>query len=464
MLAELRRSQADRVVLVTNPHYVDRQAYEQENKALFDGIDFVRQNGYEPVVWLGGTIGHGGPLAHQVGDDVARPSFTLFTTTRGEQYFNTFCPMDRQFTEFICRWVQDLIKGGVRTLLLDDDFRLCNPCGDFGCCCHLHMAEYEKRLGEKVAREEIRDKVFTGPASRYRKVWRQMTGDTLENFAKDIRQAADAVDPTVRIGLCASPAGWDWDGTDALTLAKLLAGDTRPLLRLMAASYWAKMTEYRLGEVISYERLQAHWCSGEDVELLTEGDTYPRDRHRIPAAFLEGFDMALCADGQADGILKYMQLYVSSPRQERGYIDAHLRHEPDYAFLDTHFASKRAVGIQVIEPMHTIDKATLPKDFWPSWVPVSLKFLCENGIPHTFESGEYPALVFGEAARSADLSCLKNGAVLDMAAAELLMRRGVDVGITAMSDGNGAFWEYFVKDDDYIPQQGSVELKKLTLR
>lgn len=465
VLSELSRSGADRVVLVTDSHYFAENAYRKEIDMLRDNIEFMRQNGYEPLVWLGSTIGHGGVLAHLAGECPNGQDFTRFTTIDGETFEDSFCPMDQSFALRICQWIQDLVKIGVRELLLDDDFRLsCRGLGVFGCCCPLHMAEYQKRLGEPITREQIREKVFTGFPGKHRKIWRDMTGETLESFARKIRSAVDEIDKTVRVGICTSPAGWDWDGTDVLTLSKLLAGNTRPLLRLTSAPYWAKLTDNRLGEVISYERLQGFWCRGKEGDILSEGDTYPRDRHRVPAAYLEGFDMVLCADGQIGGILKYMELYVSSPRQERGYIDAHIHHAPAYCFLDKYFSKLPATGVQVFEPMHTISDANLCENFAPSWISASLKFLCDNSIPHTFDEGEYPIMLFGESAGAVPLQQLKNGAILDIVAAGLLMERGVDVGITHVDDCDSPFMEYFIRDDDFIPFQGTAVLKRVTLQ
>ena len=460
VLNELRRSGADRVVLVASHHFFAEPDYGTELENVRDAIAFMKGNGYEPVIWLGSTIGHGGALSHDVNSGIKLPGFTRFVTSEGQSFEDTFCPLDPDFADLVCKWVKDLISLGAKTLLLDDDFRLSCRGAGFGCLCVRHMAEFQKRINEPVTREELVKKIYSGAPNRYRRVFRRLTGETLENFARQIRAAADELDPSVRIGLCVTPSGWDLDGTDGITLARLLAGTTRPLLRLSGAPYWAKIGSDRLGEVISYERLQAHWCRGTDIELLTEGDSYPRDRHRVPAAYLEGFDMALSADGQ-NGILKYMQLYVSSPRQERGYIDFHLRNRPVYEFIDRWFSDKQTVGVTVYEPMHKLENACFKNGFAPSWIPAPLKFANACGIPVSFEKGLYPVLVFGEAARSLPEEALENGAVLDADAAVILTERGVDVGIKSVKPAPQSAMEYFPDDDDYMPLQGNAELYEI---
>lgn len=48
--------------------------------------------------------------------------------------------------------------------MLDDDYRLCVRPNGNGCCCEYHMKEYEKRVGRKIDRSELKALVFGGSA------------------------------------------------------------------------------------------------------------------------------------------------------------------------------------------------------------------------------------------------------------------------------------------------------------
>ena len=76
--------------------------------------------------------------------------------------------------------------------------------------------------------------------------------------------------------------------------------------------------------------MESAWCDDENIEIMSEGDVYPRPRHRCPSSYLEGFDTAIRAAEATTGILKYTLSYTSAPEYENGYVDAHVRNKPIY--------------------------------------------------------------------------------------------------------------------------------------
>ena len=93
------------------------------------------------------------------------------------------------------------------------------------------MAEYRRRVGENLARADMEKCIFTGGTNKYRDAWLDMGHDALLGLAGKIRARVDAVDPAVRVGVCAVMSTWDTDGVNAIELTKTLAGNTRPFLR-----------------------------------------------------------------------------------------------------------------------------------------------------------------------------------------------------------------------------------------
>ena len=102
------------------------------------------------------------------------------------------------------------------------------------------MARIRELCGEDVKREDLKQLVFGQKANRYRHAWLTAQRESLELLAADIRRAVDRVAPTVRVGLCTAHALYGVDGTDPVVLAKLLAGNTKPFLRLHGAPYWSR--------------------------------------------------------------------------------------------------------------------------------------------------------------------------------------------------------------------------------
>ena len=320
------------------------------------------------------------------------------------------------------------------------------------------MAKYRRRVGENLARADMEKRIFTGGPNKYREAWLDMGHDALLGLAGKIRARVDAVDPAVRVGVCAVMSTWDTDGVNAIELTKTLAGNTRPFLRTIGAPYWQAQNALanRLARVIELARIQRRWCEGEGVELFSEGDVYPRPRYCTPASFLEAYDMALRADGGLDGILKYMLDYTASPRYERGYVDRMVKNAPAYAWIGAHMAKGEAEGADVFCRYEKLRAAELPPDMTAKeaesayFFPAAQRLLCDCGVPMAY-GGRGAHVVFGENGRYVPLEWAKDGMALDAPAARLLMARGVDVGLESIgpaAPAQGA--EYYPAEDEYV--------------
>lgn len=275
-------------------------------------------------------------------------------------------------------------------------------------------------------------------------------------FAKEMREYVDKVNPNTRLGLCACMSTWDNDGVDAATLSRILAGKTKPFLRLIGAPYWADNKSWgnRLQNVIELERMERSWCD-EGIEIIAEGDTYPRPRHTTPASYLELFDIAMRADGTTDGILKYIEDYFSSPEYEQGYVKAHIRNKKIYENVEKIFCGKSACGIRVYEKMNKIADAVIPKDVEGKcdvenmFFSISARMLSDNSIPSTYEGTGVCGIAFGENASMLTEDELKKGVIIDAEASRVLMRNGIDTGIVKYGERTLIKEEYFIDYDEY---------------
>ncbi|WP_294361053.1 hypothetical protein, partial [uncultured Clostridium sp.] len=136
---------------------------------------------------------------------------------------------------------QDIPKDGIvkskvfEDLMFDDDMTYGYHDFGFGCACENHMKYTCELLGEDISREELKQRVLCGGASKYRTAWQKSKGHYLELFAKDMRKAVDSVNPNIRLGACACMPNWGFDGLDFATLANVFAGNTKPYMRLTGA-------------------------------------------------------------------------------------------------------------------------------------------------------------------------------------------------------------------------------------
>jgi len=450
-LHELRRTRSERVFLIA-PDIFNQENLSAKMPRLSACLDFFAQAGLETGVWIGQTIGHGGGFGKVV------DRFAPIINLQGNPE-NAICPLNEAFKRTVCDGVCEIARAGARTILIDDDFRMGERSVSVGCFCEAHLDAFRARTGLQATREEVAAKAFTGPPSRFRDDWLAVTGDSLAQLAREMREAVDSVDPAIRLGLCACTSTWDIDGVSAVELSRIMAGTTRPLLRLIGAPYAAGHGQ-RLAPIIEIERLQRSWIEG-DIEVISEGDTYPRPRHHTPAAWLEGFDTALRADGRMDGILKYMFDYVSSFDYETKYADLAERNQPLYAEIERIFSGRAAVGVNVVRKMKTLHAADLPTpvntgllyaNFFQS---SAIRFLTDNAIPIAYGDANGPAVVFGFDATNLDRTSLRHGAILDAVAARLLSSAGIDVGLQELVKAVEVRREVYPADRETVQTQGS---------
>lgn len=458
-LTQLKRFNAERVLLALDTYELDEKRRGEAMERLSDNCRFFKENGFEVGAWI---------WTFWVKNNT---QFTNMRTINGSEINSFMCPTDDSFVAFSTDYIREIATCGVDIIQFDDDFRYGFHGESPACLCDRHIAEINRLTGDDLSREEIREHIVSGGKNKWRDAWLKVNGDAFRRFALAVREAVDEVDPTIRVGTCACISSWDVDGTDALELSRILAGGTKPFVRLIGAPYWSvnKFLGNMLQDVVELERLESSWTRAEGVEIIAEGDVYPRPRTCCPASFLELFDTAIRASGCTDGILKYGIDYISDADYETGYADRHERNKATYEEIDRIFGDKVSCGVRVFEPMKKVADAVIPTrvndkiDFHDLFFPKVSRTLAYNTIPTTYEGDGVCGAVFDEGARSLPLEAMKNGLIIDIAAAEILTQRGVDVGLESIGKRVSAGEEYFVNSSNRISTFG-VGVYEVTLR
>ncbi len=428
-LEQLRAAKADRVFLCVVKFCQTDAEKEEFVATLRENIQYFEQNGLEAGVWIGTTIGHGVPLAGADNKDFF-PSSVRIVNLNGEALPDTRCPLYPEVRGALAAHAALVARSGVKTILLDDDFRMSH--GSVRCCaCEMHMKRISELCdGEKLTREELDRLVFHSPVNKYRHAWVKSQGEGLRNLAQAMRDAVDSVDKNVRIGLCSTYAVWDADGCDALELGRILAGEgNEPLVRLCSAPYTVQYSSKRLSTVFEAARMLASLAKGFEGELMSEDDSYPRPRYNVPASYIELFDAVMRADGGHNGVLKYMVDYTSSPTYETGYFEHHVANLPLMEELDSMFADKVACGVRCIDRANLTACADYTLSEYTATFPPAAHLMGLHSIPTTFDDEGICNAVFGENARELPLDTLSSGVILDAISAIILQKRGVDVGL-----------------------------------
>ncbi len=181
-------------------------------------------------------------------------------------------------------------------------------------------------------------------------------------------------------------------------------------------------------------------------------------------------------------IMRKLSVPVSVQRITRENIDAHIE-----SFKDCKVSRVFLVGFEAVKVkdnyastheeevrfiVNELKKAGLEVGFWFSSLghgaallhdenaAASSLLLSKNSIPTCFEGSDLPLYIMGENAKYVDLDQLSRGAILDIKAAEILKKRGVDTGFIS-EEALSADGEYFIKDDDTIRNLWNVALRKI---
>ena len=399
-------------------------------------FEYFKENGFDCGAWIQ-TIGL--PYALSKEDTEKAKHFTKIIGLMQDNInegINQFCVLDRNFVEYCKETVKICIDAGYKMIMLDDD--LCISLRNAGCACEKHLKLFYDNLGYEISNKEIYDNLTKGKPNKIRSAWMKTIGDTLKDFCKELRDFVDSIDPEIRMGFCSGYTSWDEEGADAIELTKILAGNTRPFMRLTGAPYWIVWQDRFCGQnfqsVIEYVREQVAWCKekGADIELFDENDSYPRPRHTVPAAYMEIYDHALRFSTDT-GSFKYMYDYTSAYDYEKGYIRAHNKNKKIRQFISDKKGTEDE-GIIIFDVQRKLEHITLPEDgnyyhFSTEVFRNAQRFITKQAMPVKYIGTDNTVAVFGEVARFFEPEKYNKGIILDLPAALILKEKGYDVGL-----------------------------------
>lgn len=453
VLKYLRDFDARRVFLAISSYILDKNKREETMEELKKQTGFFKSHGYEVGCWL---------WTFMVKDN---KSFIPMTFPDGSTDPAEVCPSDPGFVSFAADFIAGIAKTGVDLIMFDDDYRYGFFSGNMACTCANHRA-YMEKLIKKPLPENLKDYLFAGRKNEIRSAWIKSKGYYFREFAKKMREAVDAVDPAVRLGLCSCMSLWDQDGVSTDEISRILAGNTKPFMRLIGAPYWAANRSSlgkRLQYVIETERCELSWIEKpEEIDVFSEGDTFPRPRYICPASYLEGFDTALRADGRINGILKYGVDYCGSVNYEPGYAESHVENRPAYRAIDEMFSGKTCVGVRIRRPKDIYENCEVPEKVAGTpevqyiFYSDSAKLFSTLSIPTVYSGKGVANAAFGEEARNLEEDAYEGGLIIDARAAKILTEKGVDVGVREYGERFAVGEEFYPDQNEYGACRGKA--------
>ena len=442
LLHRARLSGADGVQIERCEFYLDGERRVEELGRLGREVRFFEKAGYPVAVWTS-SLGYG-RMAD--GDFLRRfPKFRPLRSIEGGEA--AVCATDSAWRDAVADNVRDFIKAGAKTILFDDDLvQACRP--GICCACEEHRRRIAARLGvDSVTPEELRE-AYSGAPNALRTACIDVMGESLMEFCRAMRKAADEVDPSVMLATCLSISMFDLDGVDVPEMVRVLAGKGagRMFVRLSGATYWTRLSGNSrnwgqgLGGVIEYLRWQAALFRAEGIVPLDENDPYPRDIGVVPADMCEAYDRAMIAEG----VVRNKYVVRHNVKTGKGiapeYLAAHLAGQGEAARIKSIFEDAESVGFEVFAPPHLVREATLPPYAGKNPIlkffaqPLAGILLAANGAPVRYDRGSgAPLAAFGPAAAKLPEAWLSRGVLLDRDGARILQARGIDTGLDATS-------------------------------
>ena len=427
-LKDLKDSGADNVLITACEIFKEGEERKTFFADLKKNIEYYTEAGYEPGIWTN-TLGWGSPREQDYFDKFENA--TLLTSFGGKTAL-AVCPLDEEFTLYMEKNMEDFAKTGTKLILIDDDLVLSVRPG-FSCACELHRKEFAKMTGREWTGEEIKA-LFTGEPTEHRKAWMDLAGESLLNFCRRMRAAVDRVDPTIRMGLCASYTHFDMDGFNVRDIVNILAGEgNKPYFRLSGAAYWPVIAPrydgMNISGVMEFVRMQSAWLDDTDIELLDENDSFPRT-DEVNAGYIETYDKVTLTQTRVHR-LKYILHYGLDKSGELSFLNSHLKNIPNDEKIAKFFADKSPIGWRVFCAEQKIREAVLPEEYIGDFellkifsMPYSGTLAAVNGAPTKY-SGNGPTIVFGEDARHLPDELAKEKILADRTAAKILAEKGI---------------------------------------
>lgn len=447
---DARRAGADSIQIERCDFYLDGEARAKALEKLADEIRFFEDEGFPVALWIT-SLGYG----RMTDPDFLRrfPNYQPLVSPEGATA--AVCSTDAAWRDAVADNVRDFIRAGAKTILFDDDLvQACRP--GVVCVCDEHRRRFAARLGvSSVTPDQIRD-AYAGPPNPLRSACLDVMGESLMDFCRAMRAAADEVDPSVTLATCCSISQYDLEGVDVPEMVRLLAGKgtKRPFVRMSGATYWpchpgnARNWGQGLCGVIEFLRWQAALLRAEGIVPMDENDPYPRDTSVVPAELCEAYDRAMIAEG---GIIRNKYILRHNWKTGNGidpaYLAAHLAGREEAERLATQCSDAKPCGFEIFAPPHVVRDAVLPTPYAGRnellrlfAQPLAGILLAANGAPTRYDrdSGA-PLAAFGPAAATLPVEWLRRGVVLDRDGAKILRERGIDTGVGAPTGHIGAW-------------------------
>ena len=381
--------------------------------------NILDKKGIKTGVLIQSSLGHGRA------DTTPHPFQKYVNLTNGKET-PVCCPEDPAFIEHFCGVVRQVASERPSAIMLDDDFRLTMRAGR-GCACPRHMAEFNKRAGTNMTREELYDHIMSHPDSdRLTRIFVDTQRDSLVNAARKFREVIDEIDPTIQGINCTSGDQCE----SAVYTNPVFAGKGNPTIVRVPNGIYAPLTQKGFSDVIRRAAVCAAKLKSHGIDVvLAETDTLPFNRYGKSARFLHAHYSLSLLEGLEGAKHWITRMSAYEPECGVAYREILSRHAGLYEKIAELAKDIKWVGVnsRFMVQEHHLYHTDTPKYYHANdWV----SYLFERiGIPFFFSNKNGGASFIEKTLmrdmEDADIEELFRGPVfMDAESAEWLEKRG----------------------------------------
>ena len=281
------------LMMFFNPEGTPAVSKAEKQCALFDRYRAILDPaGVKYGVLVQATLGH---ITKPFASYPFQPTVSLVT---GDSYESTCCPLDPQFHEYLREQFRVLAEHKPAVVMLDDDIGLLYRRHMKGCACKHHLAEFARRAGKEIAREELyaHTQGQSEEDKRYTEIYVEVQKEGLLSAVRAMREGLDMVDPTIRGVVSGIYVSTFTEFSDELAVAFAGKGN-EPTIRLNGGPYEVSSSPRGFTER-PFRVATLRECVKDKVKgFLAETDTCPHNRYSTSAAFMHAHFVASILEG-----------------------------------------------------------------------------------------------------------------------------------------------------------------------
>ncbi len=224
------------------------------------------------------------------------PFQTTVSVIDGEESGVTCCPLDPGFRAYMKEQMRILATHKPGAVMIDDDVAMLYR-NTRGCACHRHMAEFNRRAGTDMTRQELYAHLSgSSPEDQqYAQLYVDVQRNSLVDFVKYIREGIDEVDPTVQ-GIVSGIYVSTFCEFSA-EVGNAFAGKGNPVIIRYNGGPYAKEGPYGFTANVFRAAIIRENLNDQVDIFLAETDTCPHNRYSTSAAMMHAHYSAIILQG-----------------------------------------------------------------------------------------------------------------------------------------------------------------------